>query len=47
MVAKLRACQKAVTAGVGDVRITDGRTPAGLTAALAGATEPGPWTRVK
>jgi len=47
MVAKLRACQKAVTAGVGDVRITDGRAPAGLTAALAGATEPGPWTRVK
>jgi hypothetical protein len=29
------------------VRIADGRTAAGLTAALAGAAEPGPWTRVK
>jgi acetylglutamate kinase len=47
MVAKLRACQKAARAGVRDVRITDGRVPAGLTAALAGAPEPGPWTRVK
>jgi acetylglutamate kinase len=47
MVAKLKACQKAVKAGVADVRIADGRTPAGLTAALAGAAEPGPWTRVK
>jgi acetylglutamate kinase len=47
MVAKLKACQKAVKAGVADVRIADGRTAAGLTAALAGAAEPGPWTRVK
>ena len=47
MVAKLAACRKAVTAGVRDVRITDGRSPAGLSAALAGAAEPGPWTRVK
>lgn len=47
MVAKLKACRKAVTAGVADVRIADGRTPAALRAALAGAAEPGPWTCVK
>lgn len=47
MVAKLAACRKAVAAGVRDVRITDGRSPAGLVGALAGTPEPGPWTRVK
>lgn len=47
MVAKLAAGERAVKAGVGDVRIADGRTPAGLTAALAGAQEPGSWTRIK
>lgn len=46
MVAKLTACRRAIDAGVGDVRIVDGRTPAMLTAALAGAAS-GPWTRVK
>jgi acetylglutamate kinase len=46
MVAKLTACRRAIRAGVGDVRIVDGRTAAGLSAALAGAAS-GPWTRVK
>lgn len=46
MVAKLTACRRAIQAGVGDVRIVDGRTAAGLSAALAGAAS-GPWTRVK
>lgn len=47
MVAKLSACQTAVKAGVGDVRIADGRIPAGLMAALSGAVGPGSWTSVK
>lgn len=46
MVAKLTACRRAAQAGVGDVRIVDGRTAPGLSAALAGAST-GPWTRVK
>lgn len=47
MAAKLTACRKAVTAGVADVRIADGRTSASLAAALAGGATPGPWTRVR
>lgn len=46
MVAKLTACRRALKAGVGDVRIVDGRSAAVLAAALAGAAS-GPWTRVK
>jgi acetylglutamate kinase len=46
MAAKLTACRDAVKAGVRDVRIVDGRTPAGLLAALAGGAS-GPWTRVQ
>jgi acetylglutamate kinase len=46
MVAKLAACRAAVRAGVRDVRIADGRTPAGLLAALEGKAS-GPWTRVQ
>ena len=46
MVAKLAACRQAATAGVRDVRIVDGRTPAGLLAAL-GSEASGPWTRVQ
>lgn len=47
MVAKLAACRAALNAGVGDVRIVDGRTTAALAASLAGAAGPGPWTRVE
>lgn len=47
MVAKLAACRSAVSAGVADVRIVDGRTSAALAAALAGAKTAGPWTRVE
>ncbi len=46
MIAKLAACRAAVRAGVRDVRIADGRTPAGLLAALEGKAS-GPWTRVQ
>ena len=46
MAAKLVACRDAVKAGVRDVRIVDGRTPATLLAALTGGTT-GPWTRVQ
>lgn len=56
MVAKLTACRAAVTQGVSDVRIADGREPATLLAALMGeaaARRPGlpaaagAWTRIK
>jgi acetylglutamate kinase len=47
MVAKLAACRRAVTSGVADVRIADGRTAAALLAALTGTAATGPWTRVK
>jgi acetylglutamate kinase len=46
MIAKLAACRDAVSAGVRDVRIADGRLPAALLAALAGEAS-GPWTRVQ
>ena len=46
MIAKLAACRAAARAGVRDVRIVDGRTPAGLLAALKGEAS-GPWTRVQ
>jgi acetylglutamate kinase len=46
MIAKLAACRDAVSAGVRDVRIADGRLPAALLAALAGEAA-GPWTRVQ
>ena len=46
MIAKLTACRAAVAAGVGDVRIVDGRAAAGLRAALEGRAS-GPWTRVR
>jgi acetylglutamate kinase len=46
MIAKLAACRAAAKAGVRDVRIADGRTPAGLLAALRGEAS-GPWTRVQ
>jgi acetylglutamate kinase len=46
MVAKLASCRAAAKAGVRDVRIVDGRTPAGLLAALNGEAS-GPWTRVR
>ena len=36
MIAKLRACQQAIAAGVGDVVIVDGRDGAALEAAAAG-----------
>jgi acetylglutamate kinase len=47
MVAKLAACRSAVAAGVGDVRIVDGRTPSVLSDALAGSKTDGPWTCVE
>jgi acetylglutamate kinase len=46
MAAKLAACRDAVKAGVRDVRIVDGRTPAGLLAAMTHGTS-GSWTRVQ
>jgi acetylglutamate kinase len=46
MVAKLVACRAAAKAGVRDVRIADGRTPAALLAAVRGDAA-GPWTRVQ
>jgi acetylglutamate kinase len=46
MIAKLAACRTAAKAGVRDVRIVDGRSPAGLLAALNGEAV-GPWTRVQ
>lgn len=46
MIAKLAACRAAAKAGVRDVRIADGRTSAGLLAALKGEGS-GPWTRVQ
>jgi acetylglutamate kinase len=46
MVAKLAACRAAAKAGVRDVRIVDGRTPAALLAAVNGAAA-GPWTLVR
>ena len=36
MIAKLRACEQALAAGVGDVLIVDGRDGAALDAAAAG-----------
>lgn len=41
MVAKLRACEQAIVAGVGDVLILDGRDEAALDGAAAGAVPPG------
>ena len=46
MVAKLVACRRAIDAGVGAVRIVDGRTPTLLAAALAGKASAA-WTEVK
>lgn len=46
MVAKLAACRRAIDAGVGAVRIVDGRTPTLLAAALAGKASAA-WTEVK
>ena len=45
MVAKLRACEQAIGAGVGDVLIVDGRDEAALDAATAGAV-PANATRI-
>jgi acetylglutamate kinase len=45
MIAKLRACEQAIAAGVGDVLIVDGRDEAAIDAALAGAV-PGNATRI-
>jgi acetylglutamate kinase len=47
MVAKLAACRRALDAGVGDVRIVDGRLAPALTAAMSGAAGAGAWTCVK
>jgi acetylglutamate kinase len=41
MVAKLRACEHAIAAGVGDVLIVDGRDEAALEAAVAGGVPAG------
>ena len=46
MIAKLAACRAAVSRGVTDVRIVDGREPATLLAALMGGAA-GAWTRIK
>lgn len=46
MVAKLAACRRAIDAGVGAVRIVDGRTPKLLADALAGKASAS-WTEVK
>ena len=47
MVAKLRACRKAVNGGVRDVLIADGREPRRITALLSGkAPRKGAWTRI-
>jgi acetylglutamate kinase len=40
MVAKLRACEQAIAAGVGDVLIVDGRDRAALDAAVTGGVPP-------
>jgi acetylglutamate kinase len=47
MVAKLRACRKAVKGSVRDVMIADGREPRRLSALLSGnAPRKGAWTRI-
>ena len=47
MVAKLRACHRAIEDGVRDVSIADGRQPGRLAALLAGTASPnGAWTRI-
>jgi acetylglutamate kinase len=47
MVAKLRACRRAIYDGVGEVAIADGRQPKRLAALLAGtASRTGAWTRI-
>ena len=47
MVAKLRACRRAIEDGIGDVSIADGRQPARLAALLSGtASRKGAWTRI-
>lgn len=47
MIAKLRACSRAVDGGVPDVFIADGREPARLARLLTGqAGKRGPWTRI-
>src|SRR5437667_360937 len=40
MIAKLRACEQAIAAGVGDVLILDGRDGPGIEAAATGAVPP-------
>ena len=45
MIAKLRACERALAGGVGDVLIVDGRDPAAIEAAVGGAV-PASATRV-
>jgi acetylglutamate kinase len=47
MVAKLRACRKAVKGAVRDVVIADGRAPRKLSALVSGtAPRKGAWTRI-
>jgi acetylglutamate kinase len=47
MIAKLRACRKAVKGGVRDVVIADGRRPKRLVALLTGSSpRKGAWTRI-
>jgi acetylglutamate kinase len=41
MIAKLRACEQAITAGVGDVVIIDGRDESAIVAAATGAVPAG------
>lgn len=48
MIAKLRACRKAVKGGVRDVVIADGRKPKRLVSLLTGsAPRKGAWTRIE
>jgi acetylglutamate kinase len=47
MVAKLRACRRAIDDGVGEVAIADGRQPKRLATLLSGTASPkGAWTRI-
>ncbi|MEQ1913071.1 MAG: hypothetical protein ABMA15_29930, partial [Vicinamibacterales bacterium] len=46
MVAKLRACSDALSSGVGDVLIVDGRDAAALEAAVAAEMAPATTTRL-
>ena len=47
MVAKLRACRRAIDRGVGEVAIADGKQPKRLAALLSGrSSRTGAWTRI-